>query len=111
MYGGNVMRIFMKTKTGRYDAQAEFDAETKETIVLTGSRVSPTVAQQEHFHSANAILKKRNKYVVDGVLTEDLKFRSLSAAACFVGGNSHNGLDDWKLEDGKKVRTFLERKE
>lgn len=103
------MRIFMRTKTGRYDAQAEFNAETLETIVLRGSRVSPTVALQEHFHSANAINKKRNKYVVDGVLTEDLPFRSLSSAACFVGGNSHNGLDDWKLDDGKKVRDFLQR--
>ena len=40
------MRIFMRTKTGRYDAQAEFNAETLETIVLRGSRVSPTVALQ-----------------------------------------------------------------
>lgn len=47
--------------------------------------------------------------MVDGVLTEDLPFRSLSSAACFVGGNSHNGLDDWKLDDGKKVRDFLQR--
>ena len=79
-----------------------------ETIVLKGSRVSSTVALQEHFHSANAIKKKRAKYVNDCILTENLAFKSLSSAACFVGGNSHNGLDDWKLEDGRKVREFLQ---
>ena len=103
------MKIYMRTKTGRYDAQAEFNVETNETIVLRGSRVSPTVAKQEHFHSSNAIVKKRSIYVTDGVLNENLVFKSLSSAACFVGGNSHNGLDDWKLEDGRKVRCVVEK--
>ena len=102
------MRIVMKTRTGRYDAIAEFDPKTGKTVVKLGSRVSPTVADQSHFRSANAINKKRKDNVKDDILQNDLTFNSPSAAACFVGGNSHNGYDDWKDEKGHTVRTILE---
>lgn len=101
------MLIYMKTKTGRYDATAEFNPENGETIVKSGSKVSPTVASQDHFRSANAINKKRNLFVVDGVLQRDITFKRPSSAACFVGGNSHNGYDDWKDEKGRRVREIL----
>lgn len=103
------MLIFMKTKTGRYDAVAEVDLKTGATIVKKGSRVSPTVASPEHFHSANAINKKRQLYVRDGVLIQDVQFNSTSSAACFVGGNSHNGYDDWKDAEGISVRELLKK--
>ena len=101
------MLIYMKTRTGRYDAVAEFDPESGKTIVKKGTRVSPTVASQEHFRGANSIHKKRSMFVVDGILQKDLLFKRPSSAACFVGGNSHNGYDDWKDENGRRVREFV----
>lgn len=109
MLGGMIMLIYMKTKTGRYDAVAEFDPDNGETIVKGGSKVSPTVASPDHFRSANAINKKRGLFVVDGVLQKDLAFKRPSSAACFVGGNSHNGYDDWKDEKGRSVREILKK--
>lgn len=101
------MKIIFSTRTNRYYAEAEYDPETQKTIVLKGARVSPTIAAKEHFKGASAVQRKRTKYVNELILQENLAFRSTSTAACFIGGNSHNGLDDWKTEDGRTVREFL----
>lgn len=100
------MEIYMKTKTGRYDALAEYDIDTKITTVKKGSLVSPTVAQK--FHGSRLVNKKRDAFVKDRILMQDLTFKSPSTAANFVGGNSHNGYDDWSTADGLSLRKHLE---
>ena len=100
------MEIVMQTKTGRYDARAEYDIETKATTVKKGSLVSPTVALK--FRSSRSVDKKRDAFVKNRILMQDLQFKSPSSAANFVGGNSHNGYDDWRTTDGCTLRKYLE---
>ncbi|MCL2360857.1 MAG: DUF4357 domain-containing protein [Defluviitaleaceae bacterium] len=52
-------------------------------------------------------VKKRRQTAnvsADGILQEDVLFKSLSYAAAFLIGGYANGLTEWKLADGKTTR-------
>lgn len=52
------------------------------------------------------IKDRRQKAQIDenGILQEDVLFRSPSYAAAFVIGGHANGLTEWKTEDGKTLK-------
>lgn len=52
------------------------------------------------------IKESRKKATIDenGILQEDVLFRSPSYAAAFVVGSSANGLSEWKTVDGKTLK-------
>ena len=55
-----MIRIFLKSKRGVYDAVALFDTVLKTVTVLKGSRISSTVAGGR-FRSSKSIEKRREK--------------------------------------------------
>lgn len=56
------------------------------------------------------ILELRSKYVnTKGVLIQDVKFDSASAAASFVAGYSANGLIAWHVEKHVRLKDVLDR--
>ena len=85
-------------------AYADYDISTNKCVVLAGSEVTPTVSQAPTFRSKNTVVKLREKYVKDCIVTEDVHFKSPSTAANFITGSSTNGFAAWKTEDGRTIR-------
>ena len=50
------------------------------------------------------------KISANGVLQKDLKCSSPSMAAALIAGGSRNGLEFWKTEDGKTMKSFMDGK-
>ena len=50
------------------------------------------------------------KISANGVLQKDLKCSSPSMAAALIAGGSRNGLEFWKTEAGKTMKSFMEGK-
>jgi len=64
--------------------------------------------------SIPAGIKKRRQTAnvsADGVLQEDVLFKSPSYAAAFLIGGHANGLTEWKLADGKTTLKDMENSE
>ena len=76
-------------------------------FVLKGSKVSDDIAHSATFRGTKAIEKNRVSVVKDGVVTEDITFKSASTAANFVTGRSSNGLILWKDKSGRTLKDIL----
>lgn len=75
-------------------------------IVLNGSRLRSCVPES----CPDAALRARKLYedkIKDGVLQEDIIFRTPSGAASFVGGGSINGWEKWQTDDGKSLKDIM----
>ena len=58
----------------------------------------------------DAALRARKLYedkIKDGVLQEDIIFRTPSGAAAFIGGGSINGWEKWQTGDGKSLKDIM----
>jgi len=101
------MRLYLTRVRTNIKAEAEYDVEKKEFVVLKGSTISEKIAYSEKFRGAKSIEKSRAG-VVDGTrVTQDVLFKSASTAANFVTGASTNGLTAWKDENGKVLKHIL----
>lgn len=98
------MKVYLKSRSGRYEATGEYNEITKELFVLKGSRVSSTIACGS-FRGAKSVAKYR-KDVCDeaGNVIKDILFKSPSTAANFVTGRSTNGMLAWKNETGSSLK-------
>lgn len=76
-------------------------------VVLKGSKVSDDVAQSEKFGRHKSIISRREIYVKNGIVKENVTFKSSSTAANFITGRSTNGLITWKDENGTKLKDLL----
>lgn len=94
------MKVKIVRKDKGINATGEFNFETKQLVVKKGSTVSNTISQSPTFRGSNAIVEYRDKYVKNGIVTEDVFFKSSSTAANFVTGSSSNGLTVWKTVEG-----------
>lgn len=103
------MEVFLTTATKTCNACGEYDPETKALTVKKGSRVSPKVSHAYSFRAADSIEKLRKEYVKNGIVQEDIAFKSASTAANFVTGSSTNGLLAWK-DSSKRCLKSLEGK-
>ena len=100
------MKFYLKNRNGRFDAMAEYDEATHVFTVLKDSRVSDFVSDADKFRGTKTILKLREANVDrNGIVLNDLAFKSPSTAANFVTGTSTNGCKAWKDE---YKRTFKE---
>jgi hypothetical protein len=97
------MKVYIQRERTSVDAVGEYNPETRELIVLKGTRVSADVAQSATFRSARTIIKMRNEYVKDGIVMRDVPFKSPSSAGNFVTGRSTNGYVTWKDENGRTL--------
>lgn len=82
----------------------------RKAVVKAGSRISDKVT---NYKGRQTVLDRRMEEQEKGrlknrIVLEDISFTSQSAAASFVLGNSSNGNDEWKTEDGKTLKEFLE---
>lgn len=82
------------------------EANCKQTnegfVVLKGSHIETIDSDS----IPPGIKESRKKANIDhnGILQEDILFRSPSYAAAFVIGGHVNGLTEWKTEDGKTLK-------
>ncbi len=101
------MDLIIESKNKGYSAKAKYDIDKKTFVVLKGSSVSAEVAQSEKFRGASSIISAREKYVKNGVVSEDVTFKSSSTAANFITGRSTNGMITWKDKNGTKLKDLL----
>lgn len=100
------MKVFLIRPKLGVNASGEYNPDTKELIVFTGSIVSESISYSEKFRGASSIAKSREKYVVDQVVTENIIFKSSSTAANFITGKSTNGLRAWKDKQGHPLKSL-----
>ena len=104
-----ILKVFYKGRIYRTRASGEYDTDTKEVKVYKGSVVSNSIAQ---FKGAETIKRLRDQYInTEGVLLQDVTFKSPSQAAKFVSGFSTNGLLSWHVENHKVLKTVLQEME
>lgn len=102
-------RIFFCTGNG---ADAKGFLSPGGFTVEKDSRISDHVAKGfGDYEKSNSGL--RDRLVQDGVIKDDVfvrsyEFSSPSAAAAVVQGNAPCGYRDWKAEDGKTLKEFME---
>ena len=102
-----MIRLYLKSRNNEYDAVAEFDTSTNQMTVLRNSLISTKVAGGM-FRSSKSVEKQRqNASIKNRLLTENISFKSASAAANFVTGCSTNGLISWKTEEGITLKEAL----
>ena len=98
------MKVYFVQKKWAVNAEGKFDLETGRLVVLKSSSISPEIRFAEKTYGLNKIVALRNEYVKDSVLSEDIEFKSATAAANFVLGYSINGLKAWKNSEGKTIK-------
>lgn len=101
------MQVYINSKKSNIDAIGEFNINTRELLVLKGSKVSDSIAYSEKFRGAKSIEKQRNGKIKNNILIENISFKSPSTAANFVTGRSTNGLIAWKNKEGKTIKIIL----
>ena len=101
------MKVYIVRERSGVDAKGEFDPSTRSLTVLKGSVLSESIAYTEKFRGAKSVEKSREGVLKDNVLQKDVAFKSASAAANFVTGNSTNGLTAWKDKNGKTIKELI----
>lgn len=101
------MKIYMKKERLGVDAVGTYNPETKECVVLKGSKVSETISTAPTFRGAKSIEKTRNGTVENCVVKKDVVFKSCSTAGNYVTGRSTDGFSAWKVDNGQTLREFL----
>ena len=101
--------LFYITAARGADAQGEPTSEG--FVVLKGSKIatSPVASFPPSSNKLRQSLIDRSIIVENEgslELIEDTIFSSPSTAAAIVMGRNANGLVDWKLPDGKNLKTF-----
>lgn len=104
------MKIYMKKDRLGVNAVGTYNPETKECIVLKGSKVSETISSAPTFRGAKSIEKARKGTVENRVVMKDVVFKSCSTAGNYVTGRSTDGFGAWKADNGQTLREFLASK-
>lgn len=104
------MKIYMKKERMGVDAKGTYDPETKECVVLKGSKVSETISQAPTFRGAKSVIKHREGTVKNYIVTKDVSFKSCSTAGNYVTGRSTDGFGAWKVDGGQTLREYLSSK-
>jgi|SRR5699024_2091669 len=101
------MEVFIRKKDGSVNALGIYDIETGSLTVLKGSMVSDDIAHSEKFRGAYSIEKRRQAYVTERKLMQDINFKSPSTASNFVTGRSTNGYSVWKVSAKQSLGDYL----
>lgn len=106
------MKLYMKRKNKSVDAIMDHSVEDGQFVVLKGSKVAELLSNSTTFRGFDSVKKSRgNGVVIDGIVQQDMVFKSASTAANFVTGTSTNGLIAWKNEDGVTLKEILQKGE
>lgn len=101
------MKIYMKKDRLGVDAVGTYNPETKECIVLKGSKVSETISRAPTFRGAKSIIRSRERTVENCIVMKDVVFKSCSTAGNYVTGRSTDGFSTWKVNNDQTLREFL----
>lgn len=101
---GDGLLLHMKRKSRKSGQKIE--AECKQTtegfVVLKGSHIE--LNDSDSIPPGIKEARQKAKVDEDGILQEDVLFKSPSYAAAFVIGGHANGLTEWKTDDGKTLK-------
>jgi hypothetical protein len=97
-----ILHLRRKSKKSGQTIEANCKQTSEGFVVLKGSHIETIDSNSIPL----GIKERRKKAAVDdnGILQEDVLFKSPSYAAAFVIGGHTNGLTDWKTADGKTLR-------
>lgn len=94
--------VLFELKQGKTDARGQRTSDG--FVIYKGSRIRITAAQSCPKHAKKAREQYAALITEDGILQDDILFRSPSEAACFVTGTSINARDAWKTSNGKTLK-------
>jgi MoxR-like ATPase len=102
------MKVYLNMKNSR--AEGIYDKNNGSIKVLPGAIFEKQVSEGFQTHN---YLKLRKQLLNSGkveeyISNEIIEFSSLSAAAAVIGGRPAAGPKEWKLEDGKTLKEYLE---
>ena len=100
--GGLLLHMKRKSRKSGQTIEADCKQTVEGFVVLRGSHIELNDSDS----IPPGIKEARQKAKIDdeGVLQEDMLFKSPSYAAAFVIGGHVNGLTEWKTNDGKTLK-------
>ena len=99
---GLLLHMKRKSRKSGQTIEADCKQTTEGFVVLKGSQIE--------LNDSNSIppgikeARQKTKIDENGILQEDVLFKSPSYAAAFVIGGHANGLTEWKTSDGKTLK-------
>lgn len=102
----NDLLLYLKRKSRKSGLVIE--AMCKQTnegfVVLKGSHIE--TIDSDSIPTGIKEIRQKSSIDQNGILQQDILFRSPSYAAAFVIGGHANGLTEWKTENGKTLKEF-----
>ena len=100
--GGLLLHMKRKSRKSGQTIEADCKQTVEGFVVLKGSHIELNDSDS----IPPGIKEARQKAKIDdnGILQEDVLFKSPSYAAAFVIGGHANGLTEWKTDDGKTLK-------
>jgi len=100
--GGQILHMKRKSRKSKQTIEAKCKQTVEGFVVLKGSHIE--LNDSDSIPPGIKEARKKAKIDKDGVLLEDVLFKSPSYAACFVIGGHANGLTEWKTDDGRTLK-------
>lgn len=102
------MKIYYSNRKKDFDAIGIVE-NGSDWIVCKGSRIN--IAASNSIGDEVKYLREKKGVVIDGVLQEDIHFKSATKAAQFVSGYSTNGMKAWRTEEGEYISKYIKGKQ
>lgn len=99
---GLLLHMKRKSRKSGQTIEAECKQTTEGFVVLKGSHIE--LNDSDSIPPGIKEARQKAKVDEDGILQEDVLFKSPSYAAAFVIGGHANGLTEWKTDDGKTLK-------
>ncbi len=99
---GPLLHLKRKSRKSGKTIEAECKQTTEGFVVLKGSQIE--LNDSDSIPPGIKESRQKAKINGDGILQEDVLFKSPSYAAAFVIGGRANGLIEWKTADGKTLK-------
>ncbi len=97
-----LLHLKRKSKKSGLIIEANCKQTNEGFVVLKGSHIE--IIDSDSIPPAIKETRKKAPIDQNGILQEDILFRSPSYAAAFVIGGHANGLIEWKTENGKTLK-------
>lgn len=102
-------KIILKSRKKLYYAEGSYSPKTGKVTVLKGSHIN---LNDNYSKMASQARNARccKEFVDDnGYVLKNIEFKSASAAAQFVIGDSSNGMMRWRVDDKISLKEYLSR--
>ena len=99
---GFLLHMKRKSRKSGQTIEADCKQTVEGFVVLKGSHIEPN--DSDSIPPGIKEARQKTKIDEDGVLQEDVLFKSPSYAAAFVIGGHANGLTEWKTNEGKSLK-------